>query len=82
MCQDAGVLLVYLPPYSPDFNPIEQSFAELKAWLKKNQVLLNGFEGNSGFEGFLRLGLETLSQKAGTHFRSCHIGLEEDENED
>ena len=23
MCQDANVLLVHLPPYSPDFNPIE-----------------------------------------------------------
>jgi hypothetical protein len=24
MCYDAGVKLVYLPPYSPDFNPIEE----------------------------------------------------------
>lgn len=31
MCLDAGVLLKYLPPYSPNFNPIEQSFAQLKA---------------------------------------------------
>lgn len=27
MCQEAGVLLEYLPPYSPDFNPIEKSFS-------------------------------------------------------
>ncbi len=27
--------LVYLPPYSPDFNPIEQVFAKLKAMLRK-----------------------------------------------
>lgn len=26
---------VYLPPYSPDFNPIEHVFAKLKAWLRK-----------------------------------------------
>lgn len=26
---------VYLPPYSPDFNPIEQVFAKLKALLRK-----------------------------------------------
>jgi transposase len=25
----------YLPPYSPDFNPIEQLFAKLKALLRK-----------------------------------------------
>ncbi len=31
----AGAELRYLPAYSPDFNPIEQSFAKLKAHLRK-----------------------------------------------
>jgi len=31
----AGASLRYLPPYSPDFNPIEQAFAKLKAALRK-----------------------------------------------
>ena len=30
-----GARLLYLPPYSPDFNPIEQLFAKLKASLRK-----------------------------------------------
>jgi len=30
-----GASLVYLPPYSPDLNPIEQAFAKLKALLRK-----------------------------------------------
>lgn len=30
-----GAKLLYLPPYSPDFNPIEQVFAKLKALLRK-----------------------------------------------
>jgi transposase len=30
-----GASLMYLPPYSPDFNPIEQLFAKLKALLRK-----------------------------------------------
>jgi transposase len=30
----AGASLLYLPPYSPDFNPIEQAFAKLKAALR------------------------------------------------
>jgi transposase len=30
-----GTILVYLPAYSPDFNPIEQVFAKLKAVLRK-----------------------------------------------
>ena len=31
----AGAYLLYLPPYSPDLNPIEQVFAKLKALLRK-----------------------------------------------
>jgi len=34
MCFDAGVKLVYLPPYLRDLNPIEEFFAELKAFIK------------------------------------------------
>jgi transposase len=30
----AGAQLRFLPPYSPDFNPIEQAFAKLKAFLR------------------------------------------------
>jgi transposase len=32
--EGAGAKLVYLPPYSPDLNPIEQVFAQLKAALR------------------------------------------------
>ena len=34
----AGASLLYLPPYSPDFNPIENAFAKLKAMLRKAAV--------------------------------------------
>jgi transposase len=30
-----GATLLYLPPYSPDFNPIEKAFSKLKALLRK-----------------------------------------------
>jgi transposase len=30
-----GATLLYLPPYSPDFNPIEMAFAKLKTLLRK-----------------------------------------------
>jgi transposase len=33
----AGAELRYLPPYSPDLNPIEQAFSKLKAHLRKAQ---------------------------------------------
>ena len=31
----AGASLLFLPPYSPDFNPIENAFSKLKALLRK-----------------------------------------------
>ena len=31
----SGARLLFLPPYSPDFNPIEQAFSKLKAHLRK-----------------------------------------------
>ena len=33
--ENAEANLLYLPPYSPDFNPIEMAFSKLKAALKK-----------------------------------------------
>lgn len=35
MIEAAGARLLFLPPYSPDFNPIEMAFAKLKALLRK-----------------------------------------------
>jgi transposase len=35
MIEAAGAELRYLPPYSPDFNPIENAFSKLKALLRK-----------------------------------------------
>ncbi len=33
--RQAGCWFLYLPPYSPDLNPIEQAFSKLKAHLRK-----------------------------------------------
>ena len=33
--EQAGAELRFLPPYSPDFNPIELAFAKFKAFLKR-----------------------------------------------
>ena len=29
----SGVRLEFLPPYSPDLNPIEEAFSKIKAWI-------------------------------------------------
>jgi transposase len=33
--KDAGAWFLFLPPYSPDLNPIEMAFAKLKALIRK-----------------------------------------------
>ena len=35
LIEAAGAHLLYLPPYSPDFNPIENAFSKLKSILRK-----------------------------------------------
>ena len=35
MIEATGASLLFLPPYSPDFNPIENAFSKLKAHLRK-----------------------------------------------
>ena len=34
----SGIRYLYLPPYSPDFNPIEKMWSKLKAYLRKAKV--------------------------------------------
>ena len=38
------VRLEYPPPYSPDYNPIEKSFRQLKSWIKRHSDEQNIFD--------------------------------------
>lgn len=78
---DTGVKLLYLPPYSPDFNPIEELFTELKAHIKKDW---SGYEKklDEGFHAFFRQCVQDIGKKkesAEGHFR--HIGITVEEYE-
>ncbi|KAI0350327.1 hypothetical protein OH77DRAFT_1413191 [Trametes cingulata] len=42
--------LLYLPPYSPDFNPIEEAFSAMKAWIRGNRDFIRG-ETTAGLSG-------------------------------
>jgi transposase len=69
------VKLVYLPPYSPDLNPIEEFFAELKSFIKRNWSYYE-VDPDQGFDVFLAWCIDTVSVKkesARGHFR--HSGL-------
>lgn len=75
MCSEKGVKLVYLPPYSPDLNPIEEFFSELKAFIRRHW---QSYEDNPG-QGF-NIFLEWCVEKAGEREQSAkghfqHAGL-------
>jgi transposase len=38
LIEERGCKLIYLPPYSPDFNPIEEAFAKIKALVRKAEA--------------------------------------------
>ena len=79
ICHDAGVKLVYLPPYSPDLNPIEEFFAKLKAFIKRSW---HNYEENpqQGFDKFLEWCIDVVGGKKNSargHFRHAGLNIEE-----
>jgi transposase len=38
LIEEQGCELIYLPPYSPDFNPIEEAFAKIKSLVRKSEA--------------------------------------------
>ena len=51
--KQAGVILKFLPLYSPDFNPIKVIFKDLKAWIKRNYALASDFKSFNIFLEFV-----------------------------
>jgi hypothetical protein len=74
ICDAAQIKLAYLPPYSPDLNPIEEAFAELKAWCKLHRKEAVG----RGFEEFLNYAMANLPNDARGHFVKCQVGRDVD----
>jgi transposase len=67
LIEGAGCRLWYLPPYSPDLNPIELAFAKLKALLRKA-----GQRTVEGLWQFLGQALDAFStQECRNYFRHC-----------
>lgn len=40
LIEETGAILIYLPPYSPDLNPIEECFSKVKGILRENDALI------------------------------------------
>jgi transposase len=65
-----GQRIEYLPPYSPDYNPIEETFNTLKAFLRRNMDSLRLFEN---FRGFLKWAVEeAIGSDMRKYFKDCH----------
>lgn len=43
---EIGVRIEYLPPYSPDLNPIEEAFSKIKHFLRRHQKYYLAGEGD------------------------------------
>ena len=39
LLRQAGIIALFLPPYSPDLNPIEEAFGYIKGYLRKHDKL-------------------------------------------
>ena len=75
-CDDAGVKLLFLPPYSPDFNPIEEFFAELKAFIKRHGHLYTTQQDFPVLEWCVYVVGSRRSSAKG-HFRHAGLSIEE-----
>lgn len=65
--EGTGCRLLYLPPYSPDFNPIEKAFAKLKAVLRaKAERTVEGLWNTVG-----HIVTQFEPQECANYFRSC-----------
>ena len=67
--EDVGAKVMFLPPYSPDFNPIEKMWSKMKSVLRSMQA--------KNYEDLLKgvsHALRTVSpQDAQGWFRSCNV---------
>jgi len=76
---NAGVKLVYLPPYSPDLNPIEEFFSEFKAFIKRYWRRYEQ-SPDQGFEGFLEWCIDVVGSReesARGYFRHAGVVVED-----
>lgn len=80
LCAGSGVILMYLPPYSPDLNPIEEFFAEMKSFIKRYWKRYKE-HGPEGLGEYLEWCVDMVGSKTSSargHFRHCS-GLEVEE---
>ena len=79
ICCNTSVILVYLPLYSPDLNPIKEFFTELKAFIKRHWQIYED-DPEQGFNAFLEWCIDVVGgnkRSARGHFRHAGLIIEE-----
>jgi transposase len=78
LCEEAGVMLFFLSPYSPDLNPIEELFSQLKAFVRRHwRKQAHNFDN---FGEFLRWAVGLVGsdvKSAQGHFRNSGLSIDQ-----
>jgi transposase len=56
-----GVRIEFLPPYSPDFNPIEEAFSNIKAFIRRHSDVFSASSGE-GLIFDMKIAMEVITQ--------------------
>lgn len=69
-----GMRIMFLPPYSPDYNPIELAFSSIKAFVRRERVL--GCEDQNADDVYVYLHLfdaafSITAEKALGYYHNC-----------
>jgi transposase len=74
---NAGCKLEYLPPYSPDYNPIEYTFSIIKCYFKKRGGIIGNETTEELGEKAVKIATTVVSSEmARNQFCHCKINMD------
>jgi len=78
MVEERGARILYLPAYSPDFNPIELAFSAIKSWLRSNRDRVNQelvSEDGAVYDAFWEAVHSVTAEHAKGYFKHCGYAI-------
>lgn len=78
LCDEAGVILHFLSPYSPDLNPIEELFSQLKAFIRRHwRQQAHNYDNFGDFLTWALSNVGSDMKSAQGHFRNSGLSTEQ-----
>ena len=69
LLKDCGIFVIFLPPYSPDLNPIELTFSNLKRYLQEHQEII---QAANNVSDIIETAFDSITAEQCTHWiNSC-----------